>query len=77
MLAAIERHNAFPDDPIMVRGGWAVDRDELYGRPASRPSDLDFVQIYDDYPVIVMMQFEDLGFCGEGEAPDFVRSAHA
>ena len=29
---------------------------------------------YDDYPVIVMMQFEDLGFCDKGEGPAFVRS---
>ena len=31
------------------------------------------VQTYDDYPVISMMQFEDLGFCNKGEGPDFVR----
>ncbi len=37
-------------------------------------ADIDFVQIYDDYPVIVMMQFEDLGFCEKGEGPAFVRS---
>jgi acetyl-CoA acetyltransferase len=37
------------------------------------PNDIDFVQTYDDYPVISMMQFEDLGFCGKGEGPDFVR----
>src|SRR5690606_4666337 len=36
--------------------------------------DVDFVQTYDDYPVIVMMQFEDLGFCDKGEGPAFVRS---
>ncbi|MGD9885390.1 MAG: hypothetical protein AB7U95_35345, partial [Reyranella sp.] len=35
---------------------------------------VDFVQTYDDYPVICMMQIEDLGFCGKGEGPDFVRS---
>ena len=34
----------------------------------------DFIQTYDDYPVIVMMQFEDLGFCEKGEGPEFVRS---
>jgi acetyl-CoA acetyltransferase len=39
-----------------------------------RPGDVDFVETYDDYPVISMMQFEDLGFCAKGEAPDFVRS---
>jgi acetyl-CoA acetyltransferase len=37
------------------------------------PGDIDFVQTYDDYPVISMMQFEDLGFCDKGEGPDFVR----
>lgn len=71
---AIERHNAFADDPVMTRGGWLVDRDDLYAQAGAAPSDIDFVQTYDDYPVIVMMQFEDLGFCGKGEGPAFVRS---
>src|SRR3984893_4727380 len=30
ILATIERHNAFPDDPIQYRGGWAVDPEERY-----------------------------------------------
>ena len=30
VLAATERHNAYRDDPIMFRGGWSVDRDELF-----------------------------------------------
>jgi acetyl-CoA acetyltransferase len=74
LRGAIERHNAFADDPIMVRGGWLVDRDELYAQAGARPEDIDFVQTYDDYPVIVMMQFEDLGFCAKGEGPAFVRA---
>ena len=71
--AAVERHNAYADDPVMVRGGWAVDREELYAQAGVQPADIDFVQTYDDYPVIVMMQFEDLGFCDKGEGPAFVR----
>jgi acetyl-CoA acetyltransferase len=71
---AIERHNAYADDPVMVRGGWLVDRDELYAQAAAAPADIDFVQTYDDYPVIVMLQFEDLGFCDKGGGPAFVRS---
>ena len=71
---AIERHNAFNEDPIMDRGGWLIDRDELYAMADSSPNQIDFVQTYDDYPVIVMMQFEDLGFCAKGEGPSFVRS---
>ena len=70
---AIERHNAYADDPVMVRGGWRVDRDDLYAQAGAKPADIDFVQTYDDYPVIVMLQFEDLGFCEKGSGPAFVR----
>jgi acetyl-CoA acetyltransferase len=70
---AIERHNAFADDPIMTRGGWQVDRADLYAQAGVGPQDIDLIQTYDDYPVIVMMQFEDLGFCEKGEGADFVR----
>ena len=52
LLGTIERHNAFPDDPIQMRGGWALDRDELYAQAGVGPEDIDFVQTYDDYPVI-------------------------
>ena len=71
---AIERHNAYAEDPVMVRGGWLKDRDDLYAQASVKPAALDFVQTYDDYPVIVMMQFEDLGFCEKGAGPAFVQS---
>jgi acetyl-CoA acetyltransferase len=74
LRGAIERHNAFADDPIMWRGGWLVDRDDLYAQAGVGPEAMDFVQTYDDYPVIVMIQLEDLGFCAKGDAPAFVRS---
>jgi acetyl-CoA acetyltransferase len=74
LLGAIERHNAFPSDPIQMRAGWALDREELYRQAAAKPGDVDFVQTYDDYPVISFLQLEDLGFCGKGEAPQFVRT---
>jgi acetyl-CoA acetyltransferase len=73
ILATIERHNAFPDDPIQYRGGWALDRDELYTQAGVTPEDIDVLATYDDYPVISVMQIEDLGFCEKGEGPDFVR----
>jgi acetyl-CoA acetyltransferase len=74
VLSAIERHNAYPDDPIQYRGGWAMDRDDLWGMAGVRPDEVDFLQTYDDYPVIIMLQIEDLGFCAKGEAPAFVRA---
>ena len=74
LRGAIERHNAFADDPVMERGGWLVDRDDLYAQADVAPAAIDLIQTYDDYPVIAMMQFEDLGFCDKGEGPAFVRA---
>ena len=73
ILGTIERHNAFPNDPIQMRGGWALDRDDLYAQAGVGPADMDFVEVYDDYPVINVMQLEDLGFCEKGAGADFVR----
>lgn len=73
VMSTCERHNAFPDDPIQIRGGWALDREQLYGAASLEPEDIDFVQTYDDYPVMSMIQLEDLGFCEKGEAAHFVR----
>jgi acyl-coenzyme A synthetase/AMP-(fatty) acid ligase/acetyl-CoA acetyltransferase len=68
-----ERHNAFPDDPIQSRGGWVLDREHLYGAAGVEPADIDFVETYDDYPVMSVIQLEDLGFCRKGEGPEFIR----
>jgi acetyl-CoA acetyltransferase len=73
LLGTIERHNAFSADPVQLRAGWALDRDDLYRQAGWAPQDMDFVETYDDYPVISLMQLEDLGFCGKGEGPAFVR----
>ena len=74
ILATIERHNAFPDDPVQIRGGWAVDIDDFYNQAGIGPKDIDLMQAYDDYPIICFMQLEDLGFCDKGEAGRFVQS---
>jgi acetyl-CoA acetyltransferase len=68
-----ERHNAFPDDAIQMRGGWVLDREQLFGAAGVEPTDIDFVQTYDDYPVMSLIQLEDLGFCDKGEGPEFIR----
>jgi acetyl-CoA acetyltransferase len=74
VLATLERHNAFPSDTVQDRGGWALDREAMFAQAGVRHSDIDFLQTYDDYPVMSLMQVEDLGFCDKGEGPEFVRS---
>ncbi len=73
ILSTIERHNAFPEDPIQIRAGWAMDVDDFYDHAGVGPGDMDFLQAYDDYPVICFMQIEDLGFCEKGGAAALVR----
>ena len=69
----IERYNRWPEDTVQLRGGWAGAGDELYREAAAGPERIDFVQTYDDYPVMSFIQLEDLGFCEKGGAADFIR----
>ncbi len=73
ICSTIERHNAFPDDLIQWRGGWAMDAPALWHQASIGPDAIDVVQTYDDYPVISMLQFEDLGFCPKNSGADFIR----
>lgn len=73
VLSTIERHNAYPDDLVQWRGGWAMDVDDLWQMAGIGPHDIDTLQVYDDYPVIVAMQLEDLGFCAKGDVAQFIR----
>ena len=73
ILAADERHNAHAEDPIQDRGGGTDYMQAMYECAGTGPDDLDFLQTYDDYPVISMMQMEDLGFCPKGEGRHFVQ----
>lgn len=73
ILATQERHNAYPEDDIQHRGGWAMEQEAFYAQAGMGPEDADFFEAYDDYPVINFLQLEDLGFCGKGEAASFVR----
>jgi len=73
ILATIERHNAFPEDPVQLRGGWEMDIAGFWDAAGIAPQDVDTLQVYDDYPVIVAMQIADLGFCPKEAVADFIR----
>ena len=46
---------------------------QLWSRAGLGPADVQAAIIYDNFSPVVLMQLEALGFCGEGEAKDFVR----
>lgn len=72
ILSAVERHNAYPEDIRISRGGWAQDARHLYERAGQTPQSIDVVATYDDCPAVVFMQLEGQGFCEPGQARRFV-----
>ncbi|MFS4488929.1 lipid-transfer protein [Dietzia kunjamensis] len=51
--------------------------DQLWAQSGLRPEDMDMAVLYDHFTPYVLMQLEELGFCGRGEAKDFVREPGA
>jgi|SRR5215831_4714002 len=66
ILAGHERHNHPPGEIAPLRAGWELYRDALFNEAGIGAKDMDFVQAYDDYPIMVAIQLEDHGFCEKG-----------
>jgi len=45
---------------------------ELWRQSGLRPEEMDTAVLYDHFTPFVLMQLEELGFCGRGEARDFI-----
>lgn len=74
ILAGYERHNHPAGEVAPLHGGWVLYRNTLWNDAGLGPTDMDFVQAYDDYPVMVAIQLEDHGFCEKGGVGAFLSS---
>ena len=45
---------------------------QLFGASGLQPGDIDTAMLYENFSPIVFLQLEALGFCGPGEARDFI-----
>ncbi|MFC3339877.1 thiolase family protein [Paracandidimonas soli] len=72
MLSVRESNNYPANQIVPLNGGWEAFRDDMYGQAGYGPSDMDFVQLYDDFPIMAAIQIEDLGFCPKGEVGRFL-----
>ena len=49
---------------------------QLYGQSGLTPADISAAILYDHFTPLVLPQLEELGFCGRGEAKDFIREGN-
>jgi len=70
MMTSYYRHGftGLPEMSVVAR--------ELYESSGLGPEDLEAAILYDHFTPFVLAQLEEFGFCGRGEAKDFVRDGH-
>ena len=73
MRAGGEYHNYPAGQEYSLSAGWAGFADRMWERAGVGPADMDFAQLYDDYPVMCFVQLEGLGFAERGRASAFIR----
>lgn len=72
VLAGGQRHNFLPLEVLSLQTGAGDYSGDLFDTAGVRHSDLDFLELYDDYPIMVLIQLEDLGFAEKGKGGPFV-----
>ncbi len=74
ILGGGEIHNCPINDIYRLPGGWSEFSEDMYRQAGRGPEEMDFAQLYDDYPVMEFIQLEGLRFCPPGGAAKFVRT---
>lgn len=76
VLSGGQTHNWDPDpsNVIMLDGGWPYFGDEMFADAGVTRDEVDFLELYDDYPIMEVIQLEGLGFCGRGAGGRFIEA---
>jgi len=74
ILSGKSQNNYLPLEPLSIRTGAEKFASELFAEAQVSHADLDFVQLYDDYPIMEVIQLEDLGFAKKGDGGPFIEA---
>ena len=73
VVAFAAAHNHDQQEGDGLRTGLAETASGLWETAGHGPEDVDVASVYDDYPVMVLVQLTDLGFASDGELEGFAR----
>ncbi|TDC98237.1 acetyl-CoA acetyltransferase [Actinomadura sp. 7K507] len=65
-------NNSMTAAPDLTVTGAVGSGADAFARAGVSPSDIDVVQVYDSFTITVALTLEGLGFCGRGEALDWI-----
>jgi acetyl-CoA acetyltransferase len=65
----------YEDDPARCEGATRL-AERLWQEAGLTPADMDATMIYENFSPIVFMLLEAFGFCGRGEAVDYIREGN-
>ena len=83
IVAAAQAHTRNGEEMYDLYNGSRADFPEcralgrnLYDASGLSPDDIDVAMIYENFTPVVFLQLEALGFCGPGEAKDFIKDGN-